>query len=125
MNARHVDIIHSTAGPWKLSESGVLIVAGTAGTERRIHVAQIVEDGVCAPTPREAQANAELISSAPDLAAEVARLRAALAVAESDCDTIASNLVAGDYVTKDTEQQAQLLAGVAMRLRAALSEVSP
>ncbi len=52
-------------------------------------------------------------------------LRAAVHVEQEECDTIASNLVADDYVTRAVEEQAQLLSGVAGRLRAALERSAP
>ena len=62
-----------TPEPWQLSASGVLITAEHDGVVT--HIAQIVESGVCAPSPREAQANGVLIASAPDLLAERDKLR--------------------------------------------------
>lgn len=69
----------ATPGPWQLSASGVLITAEHDGVVT--HIAEIVESGVCAPSPREAQANAALIASAPELLCERDQLRSELAYA--------------------------------------------
>ena len=76
----------ATPGSWQLSASGVLITAEHDGVVT--HIAEIVESGVCAPSPREAQANAALIASAPELLCERDSLRSELAALRIERDRL-------------------------------------
>jgi hypothetical protein len=113
-----------TPGPWSVSGDGK-ILGPRDGCSHVIIAAMPVWWSNQSPGSHASQdvqaANAALIAHAPDLIAEVERLRAALTIAQNDCDTIAADLCA-DTPSREVECQAQLLAGVAAALRAALNQ---
>ncbi len=120
-----------TPGPWRISEYNNGDIVGPSNGVSSVIVAKMPHwwPGASGHASQDLQAaNAALIALAPDLLAErdallaqVSQLRAAVNVAQNDCDTIAGEIVDDDMACPHTEQQAQLLAGVAMRLRAALA----
>jgi hypothetical protein len=89
----------STPGPWRVVERAE---QGTANGRRVTVEARgcIIAD-VDWNTPRENTANAALIASAPDLLAEVTRLRNAL----RDCVEIADSLRAHEATLKAAVEQ--------------------